>query len=503
MKVGIMLFIFTILCPFQGYSIGYDIDNIYGDFSLSSGNKMVTMDLEGVSLINVLKILSKQTGLNFVSTEAVQSRELTFYLDNVPFKAAMDIIFDANGLTYDYFPEVKVFVIKEIGKPSVELKTKIYKLQHLLLNSTNIQKALSGLVEFEEVGDSGEFEVGRGITDIVAGLLTERGVIAEDPISNSLVVTDVPTQFAVIDEVIATLDVPRIKVMIEVEVLDVTKNATDNLGVDWGSAEVVGIDVTGIRGTSFPFDSKGADTRGTEWDELTSLGYDLEGWSFNHYTPSVLRIVNASLALQLLRTHRDTKSLARPKLMTLSNETATVNLKRDEAVGLRRTGSGKDEDIQYELVRAETGVRLTVTPRVNTITKEITLVTEVSTKEVIVSDLTFSIFDDQPIRDPEERFTRSVVRLKNGETLLIGGLLKEDKVTVETNVAGFSRIPFLGALFRHKSVSNEQRELLIFITPRLIEEDDTKYFSQPIRTREQTFTSRTKNMSNTLDRFSR
>ena len=64
------------------------------------------MDIEGVYLITVLKILSKQTGLNFVSTEAIRDRQLTFYLDEVPLKEAMDIIFDANGLTYDYFPEV-------------------------------------------------------------------------------------------------------------------------------------------------------------------------------------------------------------------------------------------------------------------------------------------------------------------------------------------------------------------------------------------------------------
>ncbi|HBG61849.1 MAG TPA: hypothetical protein DDX37_08485 [Candidatus Omnitrophica bacterium] len=78
----------------------------------------------------------------------------------------------------------------------------------------------------------------------------------------------------------------------------------------------------------------------------------------------------------------------------------------------------------------------------------------------------------QTFKDPEERGTRSILRVNNGDTVIIGGLLRTDKVRTGTSVPIISRIPILGMAFRHKHSEEEERELIIFITPRIVEDNN-------------------------------
>ncbi|MCF7916423.1 MAG: hypothetical protein K9L61_01435, partial [Candidatus Omnitrophica bacterium] len=209
--------------------------DIYGDYFLFSSEKSVSLDLEGARLIDVLKMLSQQTGLNFISTEAVRGRSLTAYLKEVPLKQAMDILFKANNLTYEFYPEAKMFVVKEMGRPTIELKTKVYHLKYARALTSNMQKEIDkilketkGIVE-EEGGEDGggQQQKKTGIKEIISQVLTDVGKVVVNDATNSLIVVDVPSQFPVIDELVSKLDVPPVKIMIEVEILDVDKDAVD------------------------------------------------------------------------------------------------------------------------------------------------------------------------------------------------------------------------------------------------------------------------------------
>ncbi|HIE36506.1 MAG TPA: hypothetical protein EYP89_04645 [Candidatus Omnitrophica bacterium] len=188
----------------------YCQDNFYGNYLIAGVKKTVSLDLEEANLVDVLKMLSQQTGLNFISTEAVRDRKLTLYLEDIPLKEAINIIFKANNLTYDYYPEASIFVVKEMGKPSIELKTKVYYLKYARVKSSKIQREINTKIE-EEGGRSGETtetEEGKGIKEAVKKVLTEYGKVTEDPLTNSLIVVDVPSQFLIIDELIKKLDIP-------------------------------------------------------------------------------------------------------------------------------------------------------------------------------------------------------------------------------------------------------------------------------------------------------
>ncbi len=511
MKNIIVFSLVGILCL---WTAGFTQDNIYGDYLLAGRDKFVSLDLENAQLLDVLKMLSQQSNMNFISTEAVRERQLTLYFEDVPLREAMDIIFSANHLAYDYYPDSNVFVIKEMGKPSLELKTKVYHLRYVRVESSRMQKEIDALVDISEDSDSGgegegDDEDAEGIKAAVEAVLTEFGKVVVDPISNSLTVVDVPSRFPLIEEVINGLDIALPIVMIEVEMLDVSKNVVDQMGVRW-PATLVNLGVSGTRWTSFPFaQDKVMDGKTFTWsaDKETIL----DNWEFTDmpaevFSPSVLTVIGADLALQFLRTQTDTKFLARPKIMTLSNETAQVKITTNEVIGGTVTSQSGNNTQSFDPERTETGTSLRVTPQVDVISGDITLFVEMIVKEASNSTFTFGkdSFIAGTIKDPEERKTSAVVRLKEGQTLFMGGLIKSDTNDVNTKIPILGDIPFIGRAFRHKSKQVQERELMVFITPRVIKEEGFLARNQiSMIQREQFGAPRRKTMRLALDAFAR
>jgi len=463
------------------------------------------MNLDKVKLVELLKALSVQSGLNFICTEAIKERELTVYLDNVPLRDAIDIIFEANNLSYDYYPQANLFVVKELGKPSLELKTKVYQLKYIRVEGSRLQEEIkSSLGKGEGEGEGGVSKV--QIKEAVEGVLSEYGRVIEEPLTNSLIVVDVPSQFPIIDKVIESLDKPQPKVLIEAEILDVSKTTIDKLGVNWPE-DLLKLDITGARATAFPFwgskKNSSANLATLEVD-TTAGGWKNISWSANNFGPSILTVIGAELTLKFLKSQADTRLLARPKVLTLSGETAEIKITIDEAVGIRmEEEEGRRE---YSIERTETGTKLRVTPQVNPSTKEITLVIE--TMQKLAKDSGFATtaaaFVTGTIKNPEERSTRTVVRLKDGEVLLIGGLIRREETKDSTKVPFLSDIPFLGTLFKGKTKDKKERELLIFITPHIVEEFSSLPVFKKSKLREQSMSfSRKETITSLLDRFSK
>jgi type II secretory pathway component GspD/PulD (secretin) len=480
------LFILFFILIFIGST--FSQDNIYGDYLISTTHKTISLDLERANLVDVLKMLSQQTGLNFISTEAVRERKITLYMENVPLKEAMDTIFKANNLTYDYYPEANIFVVKEMGKPTIELKAKVYYLKYARVKSSRLEKEIKNKMTEEDSEEETSTEEGTQdtIKSAVEKVLSEFGKVTEDPITNSLIVVDVPSQFPIIDEVINKLDIPLPRVMIEVEMLDVSKNLIDKLGFKFGTNSVDGLYATytgGSRTSVFPFPHRLA---GTQKGSLTLGTLDLSSFG---------------AIMQFLTKDSSTKFLARPKILTLSNETAEVNLTVNEAIGVTTTTTEGGNTTQ-EVEREETGTKLRVTPQVNPYTKEITLFVEISNKETKESTLSISGLTSGKLQNPEERGTRSVVRLKDGETLIIGGLIRREKENTVTKVPLLGDLPVIGKFFSFKDKNTQERELLVFLTPHIIK-DKTHLAKTKIFNREQADSLRRESIKVALEKFSK
>lgn len=469
-----LLFIFSL---FDSLGISADFDFYATDMIAKESYRKISMDFKDADLKTVLKIFSEQAGLNFIASEAVQDRKITLFLDNVPLQEAMNKIMSANNLTYVLDPGSNIFVVKEWGKPAIETITKVYYLKYTRFKTSNLQKVIDagpstasssagggGGAMSSSTGTSGSGTAAGGGSDLaesIKGVLTSNGKVIQDARTNSLIVTDVPTQFDVIDKVVSLLDVPTPQVMIEVEMLDVDKKIADQMGVDTSQHL---LQVTGAAtSTKFPFFK----------DALATAGTAVTGNTFTYGTLSA-SVFQATL--DLLTTDTRTKVLARPRILTLSNESAQVQIATNEAIGLKTTQqSGQGSTVQTsEAERFQTGVILNVTPQVDSSTGMVTMFVQ-PTVAVAKAGGTFG---GQTFKDPETRSSSTTLMVKDGETIVVGGLIRTDETITVKKVPIFGDIPILGAAFRHKDKSSEERELIVFITPHIVNHDNAVVYAK-------------------------
>ncbi|MEK6528894.1 MAG: secretin N-terminal domain-containing protein, partial [Nitrospirota bacterium] len=303
---------------------------------------VISMDFKDANLKDILKAFSMQSGLNFIASEAVQERKVTLYLDQVPLTQAMDKIFSANNLSYEMDKDANIFVVKEWGKMETETVTKVFYLKNATVSTSSLKADMyksstsaggassvdsSATMSGSSGGSSGSFGGGKwkideesGITSAVKKLLSSAGSVMEDFRTNSLIVTDTPARMKVISQVIASLDVAVPQVMLEVEMLDVSKDVVDKIGFEFGDTPFTAILTGATAASGFPYAS---------WTKLIRTN---DGQLSINPSGSTYQ-----MQLDFIRTQTDTKFLARPKLLTLNNETAEIAITKDEIVGREDT----------------------------------------------------------------------------------------------------------------------------------------------------------------------
>lgn len=465
--ISLFIFVFTLSMYLPAWCLEYNP-------SLpEEGEPIISLDFQDASLKDILKVFSMQSGLNFIASEALQDRTMTLYLDRVPLSEAMDKIFKANNLSYELDKKANIFIVKDWGKPKEETTTRVFFLKYASVKASPLKAesstqlaASGGGGSSGGGGGSGAAGAEGGITAAVTRLLSPVGSVIEDSRTNSLIVTDIPNQMEIIAQVISSLDIRAPQVMLEVEMLDVSKNVVDKLGFDFGNNPITLI----IPGK---FWRKGAElfmgtlsTRGSKITDTTAAaGSVFLGSTFGEL-------------LDFLRTQTDTKYLARPRLLTLNNETAEIRIATQESVGVKTTEVADTGSTSSEPERVETGVVLRVTPQINPDTGEITMFIYPKVAEAIAGSSLTSGSLTYTFRDPEERSTKSLVRVKDGDTVVLGGLIRDEAIQVTSKLPILGDIPVLGALFRHKggtSDKNKKRELLVFITPHILREDNSQF----------------------------
>ncbi|MFA5090981.1 MAG: secretin N-terminal domain-containing protein [Candidatus Omnitrophota bacterium] len=434
----------------------------------------ISMDFQDAGLRDILKIFSIQSGLNFIASQAVQDRKVTLYLDNVPIKEAMDKLFKANNLSYEMDKDASIFIVKDFGAPQIETVTRVFYLKYATVTTSSMKEQmsneLSGTTSSSSSSSSTSSTAGKwktedssGITEAVKKLVSTNGSVIEDYRTNSLIVTDIPSRMPIIAQTIALLDVAIPQVLIEVEMLDVSKNVVDKMGFEFGNNPFTLLLPGSIskRGGQYFFGD--AALKGATAITSATAGTIAFGSVY-------------AAKLDLLRTQTDTRYLARPRLLTLNNETAEIKITSSESVGVKTTTEASTSSTSAEAERAETGVSLRVTPQVNLETKEITMFIYPQVSEAVQGNTLTSANAQYQYRDPETRSTKSVVKVKDGETVVLGGLIRNELTEVDKKVPILGDIPLLGLMFRHKDkTKDKERELLIFITPHIVKDSGVEF----------------------------
>ncbi|MBU1006303.1 MAG: hypothetical protein KKH08_01755 [Candidatus Omnitrophica bacterium] len=445
-----IMFMFFVASPAIAVDGSYGMTGKTGP---APGGNLISMDFQDANLKTVLKVFSQQSGLNFVAGQNVEDRTVTVYFDSVTVEDALNHIINANNLAYEQEPGSSIFIVKESGKAALEKLTKIYELKYAQLSSPPAE------------GDTEEKDA--QIIGVLQGIISENGKIVADKRSNNIIITDVPSQFAVIEDVLARLDTRTQQVMIEAEIIETSTTVADKLGISWSGS--FGVLTGSSYNTIWPLRGR--------FSKDTSMG---EGVA----TAGTFNLSDMTSTLKAILSDTDTKVLARPKVLTLNNETAKIELTAKTAVASITTTTDTGSSTSTTSTGAEridTGITLEVTPQIN---KDgyITMHIEPSVTVPVLS--TYFKEGSTVYVDPQTRKTKSTVMVKDGETIIIGGLISKEESNSLSKIPFFGDIPIVGLAFRYKTADKADKELLIFITPRILK-DNGNYALANISEREQ------------------
>ncbi len=441
----------------------------------------VTVNFKGADINTVLAYISEVAGVDVVSAPDVKGI-VDLRLTNKPWKAALDIIVRNYGFAYEREGDIiRVVTLDKLKQE--ELTTQAFSLNYS--KSSDVVAALKNIVG-------------------------ERGSAVFDDRTNTVLVTDIPTNIYKIGQLIGRLDKRTEQVLIEARIIETVLGKDEKLGIDWSAK----ITATGAkRPTTVPFDyyTPGSNLM-EKYTPLVQAGvsttlYDAQnnaittipgafptgksgaaassnakGFPFIDYTVDTMKNAFAfgtldftefKAVLEMLKSRSDTDTISNPRIATLNNNKATINV--GDIIYIpkfeRNSTTGKMEITGYD--QTNSGIVLDVTPHIND-AGEIALDLIPQIKEYLG---TSPIAPGSDIYAPlfKTREAKTQVMVKDGQTIFIGGLISEKEIDKRTKLPFIGDllgdIPVLGLLFSHKNIVKQRVELIFFITVNIMSPD--------------------------------
>ncbi|MGH7197386.1 MAG: type II secretion system protein GspD, partial [Candidatus Omnitrophota bacterium] len=323
-----------------------------------------------------------------------------------------------------------------------------------------------------------------------ADILSDRGRIRADERSNTLIVTDIPTTLHQIERVIERLDAPNPQVVIHAKVLETTLGDADRIGIKWnvkatarGSARPTTLPFPAIQRTAYnrflPDGRAPAETAssvGTSGATATTEEADFPSRANQpsfpvadkaEFTFGTLDFTEFQAVLELIQERRDTKVLSEPHVTTLNNQEAKILVGEVISIPLfeRNSTTGRMEITGYS--DRDLGIRLTVKPQINSANEIVVDVHPEITSLLGYDDLTADI--KAPRFSTREAVTQ--VRIKSGQTIVIGGLIRETLVDTKVKVPILGDLPLVGQAFSHTDKMVQKTDLLFFLTVSVINQN--------------------------------
>jgi type IV pilus assembly protein PilQ len=398
----------------------------------------INFSLRDADLKEVLRTFAKISGLNMVVQPGVGG-QVTVELTGVPWDQALEIILKTNNLGYEL--EGNIMRIAPLALLNQEAQAEAERRQAAAL-------AVPLRTVLKRVSYASASEVAGLLRSGSASILSQRGSVVVDPRTNTLIIKELPdfmdTVLAIIDQV----DVPEPQVMIEARIVETTKRFNRTLGISWSFDAVANAASGNTTGLVFP--NQGSAEGGVN---LLTGGQNA---FLNLSLGNVLNTFNIDLALQAAESEGLINILSAPKVATLNNVSASIQSGLQIPV---QTVANNTVTVQF----VNATLRLDVTPHV---TADGTVLMDISVQKR-EPQLAFAVVGatNAPIATREAQ-TRVIVR--DGGTAVIGGIYEVTNDRGEDRVPGLADIPILGHLFKNRRSNNENEELLIFITPRVI-----------------------------------
>ena len=391
--------------------------------------RLITLDAEDAPLPSVLKILAEKGDLNIITgVGATTTGRLTIHMKDVPLDQAVNLVVRAAGLAYERIGNSILVADPQALKEETGLSSYVVDLKYA--DAADVKDALKSIASDIQVDKGG----------------------------NRLVVVTSPRVISQIEEIVRVLDVPVRQVLLEARILEVSTGDAMKLGIDWDRLNSQGfVIVEGGSGSSakpgavpdsLPFYGSGGGTRGM--GSLRPMARQAFAWQ---------------TAVDLMIHEGKARLLASPKIATLNGREASILIgSRIPFVVTGTVFAGGGAAPVQRVEKEEVGIKLRITPLINA---DGYITTQISPEVSSVVDYK-GPNSDLPVVATRQATT--TVRLKDGNSVIIGGLLSEEKTTNVTKVPLLGDIPVLGFLFQHHSITTAKRDLVIEVTPHIMPE---------------------------------
>ena len=412
--------------------------------------KKISLDFQDIEVRRVLQLLADFTGVNMVAADTVQGN-ITLRLKDVPWDQALDIILKTknldkrrNGNVIWIAPVAELIKAEEDEAKAIEQSVKLAPIQTEYLKLSYAKVAdIEKLITQSKTNNTGGTNNGNNASD---ALLSSRGSISVDARTNTLIVNDTSNNIDKIRKMVDLLDVEVKQVMVEARIVTAQTDFSRELGVSWGLQR---------NNPSLSAGANGSNVWGGNYSPKFDLGVDLGTATAGTFNFGLLKISDFMLDLQLTALQSDGHGevLSAPKVMTGDKQKASI-LRGDQ--------------IPYQSWSAEGGtttsfvdanLKLEVTP---SITPDGKVQMDLKIEKDTIGDLTSAGY----LINTNKLETNVLVG--DGETVVLGGIFDDIKRNQYRKVPFLGDLPFVGVLFKNNVKTNAQTELLIFVTPRIV-----------------------------------
>lgn len=423
----ILILIGVLIFPIIGYGSPAERDN---------NKSLITIHAEDAFLPSILSILAKESGYNIVTDPNVNRQDkISIHLDDVPIEQAINLIVRAVGLSYEIVGNS--FLVADPKKLKEEVGVTSYVIDLKYSAAADLKLLLQDISKQVQVDIPG----------------------------NKLLINASPKKIAEIIRVVEKIDVPAIQIMLETRLIEIAVDVEEQLGIDWSRLARYstilaenGEEVTAGSGSDVP----AAETFGNlpaimPFNRLSEVA-EKTGLLPRYFSRQLTAF---DLTLDMLQKDNKAEVLADSRLTTLNGREASIKLVDIVPYILSSGGVGGQVQVQRE----EVGIKLNILPTVNA-DGYIT----VSVRPEVSTIFEF-IGPDKNIPRVKSRTSSTTIRVRDGESIIIGGLLSNDKKQTTYQVPVLNKIPWLGKkLFTSHGVVERKTDLIIQITPTIVKD---------------------------------
>lgn len=410
----------------------------------------ISLDFQDVPVRQVLQIIAKVNGFNLVTTDTVTGN-VSISLTGVPWDQALDMILKIKGL--DKRQEGNILLIAPSEELSQRETQKLQSDQQVAqlapLASASITVNYAKAAELSQILKA---EEGAG------GILTDRGTVTVDSRTNTILVRDTQASIDEARRVIESLDIPVKQVLIESRMVTVRDNVDEQLGVRWGFSDRQ--DDNGVSGSLSGAETIAGGNVPALSDRLNvNLPVASAAGSIGFQIASLADGTILDLELSALESENKGEVIASPRI-TVANQQEAYIEQGTEIPYSQATSSGATS---VEFKKAV--LSLKVTPH---ITPDNRIILDLIVTQDTRGETVQTATGDAVAIDTQEIKTQVLV--ENGETIVLGGIFQQVNSNDVSKVPLFGDLPVVGALFRNSSTVYQKRELLIFVTPKIVTE---------------------------------